>query len=137
MKTLEAHKKDIGGRIGGGIQEDIIAFVQKSDKYELIKQHYLVLLHKNEFEKQVKELSKKVHDSFSVLKIEQRPNLNKSSLFNLFMDHLKLSGIKVISGDKKIEKGKHNFLNLTILPVKYGSKHEGLKQKLFLHFDQE
>jgi len=134
VKTLEAHKKSIGEKIGGGIQEDIIAFVQRSDKYELLKQHYLTLLYKNEFEKHLKELDKKFPENSTIFKIESQQISNKSSLLSLLIDHLKLARIKVVSDDKEIAIGKQSFHTLTILSK--DTDQENLEQKIFILLDK-
>jgi tetratricopeptide (TPR) repeat protein/DNA-binding CsgD family transcriptional regulator len=136
VKTLEAHKKDIGGRIGGGIQEDIIAFVQRSDKYELLKQHYLTLLHKNEFEKHLKELAKKVPKNFLILKVEpQQIPSHKSSILYFLLSHLQLVGIKIINDGENIEIGRQNYHTLAI--ISKDTSPSNLDKKTLLLLDKE
>jgi len=141
IKTLEAHKKDIGGKIGGGIQEDIISFVQTSDKYALIKQHYLILLYKSEFEKQLKEHAKNSHGNFPVFKIEtQQIYSNKPSFFNLLIGHLRLSGIIILSDDKRTEIDKSPSCTLSILthpPIKQLQKNKKPEKTLFIILNKE
>ncbi|MBN9413718.1 MAG: tetratricopeptide repeat protein [Candidatus Paracaedimonas acanthamoebae] len=132
VKTLEAHKKSIGERIGGGIQEDIIAFVQRSPHYEFLKQHYLILLHKNEFEKQLKDLSKKFSENTPDLKVDLASTYgNKSSLLNLLVSHLKLAGIRIVSEEKEGEKSFHT---LTLLPKNSG---QFLEREILILLDKE
>jgi DNA-binding CsgD family transcriptional regulator len=135
VKTLEAHKKSIGERIGGGIQEDIIKFIETSDKYELIGQHYSRLRDKNRFEKHLKELAKKIPENFAIFKIESQQISNKFSLLNLLIDHLKLAGIKLVSDDNDIEIGKQNFSTFTILSK--DTTPSNLDQKISLLLDKE
>jgi DNA-binding CsgD family transcriptional regulator len=110
IKTIEAHKKDIAGRLGGGIQENIIAFIQSSDKYGLIKQHYLRLLKKVEFEKLLKELTKGIKKNLPHCIIEpktayQTQGKNKSTFINLLTYHLNLAGIKIL--EKSDQPGQY------------------------------
>ncbi|MBN9412958.1 MAG: tetratricopeptide repeat protein [Candidatus Paracaedimonas acanthamoebae] len=132
VKTLEAHKKSIGERIGGGIQEDIIAFVQRSPHYEFLKQHYLTLLHKHEFEKQLKELSKKSSENSPALKVEFSPTYaNKSSLLTLLVSHLKLAGIRIVNDEKELEG---DFYTLTFLPK---NKEDIVEREILILLDKD
>lgn len=109
IKTIEAHKKDIVGRLGGGVQENIIAFIQTSNKYDLIKKHYLKLLKKVKFEKQLKELDRGIdknqlpHCSIEPKSSYHPQAKNKSSFLNIFTFHLSLVGIKILEKSNQPE----------------------------------
>lgn len=135
VKTLEAHKKDIGGKLGGGIQEDIIAFVQNSGQLEIIRQHYSTLCRKSKFEKKLKELSQKKQLKSIVLKYESpQIHIIKPSFFELLISHLQLAGVKVINESKK------DSINLSIITkntLKQLQKNKFEEQGIFLLLDKE
>lgn len=143
IKTLEAHKKDIGGRIGGGIQEDIIFFVQESDKYGLLKQHYLLLLYKSKFENQLKELAEKVHGDFPVLRVEPKQIYsNKPSIFNLLVNHLRSAGISIISDVRETNVSVYGVQSyilsvMTKSTIRQLKKSKKSEQKFFVILDKE
>ncbi|AIK96565.1 tetratricopeptide repeat protein [Candidatus Odyssella acanthamoebae] len=100
LKTVESHKKDIRARIREKFPEDIISFILKSEKVELVRHHYLKLLNKFEFEQELQLLSKMKSKKDYVCIIKPEPiskKLQQSThdFLNLLIGHLKLAGITI------------------------------------------
>ena len=115
--TVEAHKSKIRDRIGKISHEDIIPFIQKSGKIELIRRHYTRLLYKFEFEQESKKLhrlseKKSYYYLIKPVLINNELQTNKNSFLSFLVDHLKIAGIKILNiHENPIQKKlESNFL---------------------------
>lgn len=109
-KTIEAHKSAIYKTIGCHHQQSVINFIENSNKFEVLKRHYAVLLHKNHIEKELIKLFPTLSQRKVTCLIEkvndgiiQKDHTN--SIINLLSAHLRLGGINIISDQK------NNILN--------------------------
>lgn len=96
-KTVENHLHNIMLKLGCNSREDIINFIKKSEKFELIKTHYLSLSRNAFFEQQLKEISTLVRKEKPVyVAIKWHGQNNKAFLLYQLQKHLQLVGIKTI-----------------------------------------
>jgi len=56
-RTVETHKRNIMHKIRCNSREGIIDFIEKSDKHELIKQYYSILIITRSFERCLKRIA--------------------------------------------------------------------------------
>ncbi len=95
-KTIEVHIRNITEKLNrGGSREVIIDFIEHSNNYQTIKDYYFALLLQSEFEKRLKELSKKIAQQTFQLTIYVNSSDVKIPRFVLLSKHIKLAGIKV------------------------------------------
>jgi len=95
-KTVENHIRNIMIKLGCRAQENIIDFIEKYNKFNLIKNHYSKLLVQFLFETELKKiaanpLSKK---SINCLIVCGTENKEYMAFVSQFTHHLKISGIK-------------------------------------------
>jgi tetratricopeptide (TPR) repeat protein/DNA-binding CsgD family transcriptional regulator len=106
-KTVETHKYNVLRKLECNTKEGIIHFVEKSDKFSALKNHYVSLLCDAIFEKYLKQILglKKSDEVFCVLIYEK--TYSDIDFVNQLLKHLKLAGIKTC-GELK---GDHKSLN--------------------------
>lgn len=101
-KTVESHIRNIGLKLGLSNQENIINFVEKSGKYELLKQHYINILIQNHFETELKKVNDGENNNIKVSMIfDENPKNQSGSFVKQIVDDLQLAGITVESENKK------------------------------------
>ncbi len=69
-KAVETHTLNIRRKIAGNARESIIKFIEKSDKYQVVRSYYESLLIQKEFRKILSEFSpliKQYTESFSII----------------------------------------------------------------------
>jgi DNA-binding CsgD family transcriptional regulator len=109
-KTVVNHIRNIMLKLGCRTQESIIEFIEKTDKYPLVKNHYENLLVQQAFELELKKISKAtIKTEPACLIIYAKENKNKVQFFNYFTSNLEAAGIR--SYIEHIDTGK-NTLNL-------------------------
>lgn len=95
-------------KLGCRTQEGIIDFVEKTNKFSLIKNHYSTLLIQHAFELELRNISKfATKKGLNCLIIHTKERDNKTSLFSHVANNLKLAGIKTFI--EHIEKDNLNF----------------------------
>lgn len=94
-RTIEVHIRNITEKLDrGGSREVIVDFIEKSDKSRIIRNYYNALLLNYEFEKKLKELSKKNSQQSLACSIRVHSSDIKTPLFIQLCKHLKMIGIK-------------------------------------------
>lgn len=108
-KTVEIHARNIMAKLKCNSREGIIDFIEKSDKFTLIKNHYANLLIKATFELELKKLFTATKNSINCLFFYYKTQRTKDFFVCELEKHLNIAGIKTCS--KIWEKGKsENFL---------------------------
>ena len=111
-RTVENYIRNIMIKIGCGSQEQIIDFIEKSNKFTLIKKHYSALLIQATFEKELKKALGSTDEkaAISCTLICNKEQTNEMIFIRQLEEYLKLFGIKV-TVDTKQEYG--NTINFT------------------------
>lgn len=115
-KTLETHKYNIMRKLERNSKEGIIEFIEKSDKFAILKNHYASLLRNDVFEKHLRQifsLSKNKDTSCVLIYEEDKDNIY---FLNELEKHLKCAGIKTHGHAKE-----NHRLNLQINSPKVDS----------------
>ncbi len=95
-RTVETHKRNIMQKIRCNSREGIIDFIEKSDKHELIKQYYLILIITRSFEKCLKKIADlRVKKPPVHLIINCDSVLYQSSLVQAIVKDSQLAGIRM------------------------------------------
>lgn len=92
-KTVEAHTRNIMQKLGCNSRESIITFIEKSDKFSIIKKHYLFLLTQVEFEEKLKEISLLIKNNALLCNLVYEET--ESSFVDQLKRDLNQAGIKV------------------------------------------
>ncbi|WP_032113559.1 tetratricopeptide repeat protein [Candidatus Paracaedibacter symbiosus] len=137
IKTVETHKKDIRARIREKFQEDIIPFILKSGKVDVVRQHYLKLLYKSDFEQELQNISKSTRekDIACSIQVEKAYYKNYLDFLELLTGYLKLVGIKIADDSAKIDTSTVNLCILTNGNIQRGIPN--LENTIFLLPSQE
>lgn len=109
-KTVEIHVRNLILKLGCNSREGIIEFIEKSDKFNLIKQHYSDILIRIVFEQELKKIAKipLVNSVHCIIFYYDKQKTKSSAIYKLER-YLAISGIKTLS--KVWEKGKSkNFI---------------------------
>jgi DNA-binding CsgD family transcriptional regulator len=105
-KTVENHVHNIMLKLGCQSQESIIEFIEKSDKFLLIRKHYLDLLIRSSFLLELKATSKLMANyNYACLFIMSRELDDNTILIARFINDLELVGFKVFTE----HDGKNDF----------------------------
>lgn len=113
-KIAEAHTRNIMQKLNCSSRENIISFIEKSDKFVILKQHYLCLLKQAEFEnalKKVSSLTKNIPTTCYLIYEE-----NQASFVEQLKKDFNQAGLKVVfkvrinsqETTKFLETVKHN-----------------------------
>jgi DNA-binding CsgD family transcriptional regulator len=131
-KTAENHIRNVMLKLKCNSQENIRDFIENSDKYLMVKQHYLALILHFSFEevlKEIKVLSNKKNINCIITCEKKKDNI---LLLHHLKDHLILTGINTLIIDNKKKKRVDSFSpsknvenNYAIYMV-YGKQIEGL-----------
>ncbi len=97
-RTVEMHLRNIMAKLGCNSRESIIDFIEKSDKFILIKSHYSNLLIKITFELELKKLQELTkNNNISCLVFHCKKQREKDPFISDIEKHLKLAGIKTVT----------------------------------------
>ena len=95
-RTVENHVHNILLKLGCQSQENIIEFIEKSDKFLLIREHYLNLLTQSSFILELKAVSTLlVNYNYACLFVIGENPGNNTALVRQFINDLQLAGFKV------------------------------------------
>lgn len=109
-KTVETHKYNVMRKLDCNSKEGIIEFIEKSDKFSALKQHYLSLLSSAIFEKSLsKILSLTKNIELKGLVIYEKDKEN-SQFINQLEKHLKLGGVNVNKEAKENHKSLSHLI---------------------------
>ncbi|MBN9344093.1 MAG: hypothetical protein BGO76_06340 [Caedibacter sp. 38-128] len=104
-KTIETHKYNIMRKLECTSKEDLRNFVEKSDQFLIIEQHYLNLLLEADFKKCLQAISGlKNKNSHACMIIYAHKQENKALFVDQFEKYLNLVGIKTYR--QALEEGK-------------------------------
>ena len=134
-KTVENHIRNIMLKIACNTQGGVIDFVEKSDKFPLVKKHYSSLLMQYDFATELKKVAKSIDKKdLGCLIVYDRALKNKVPFFRYFINHLQFVGIKVFI--EYTEKGEHPCLEskIKVNHIKYVIYH--LDQNLIKQFKE-
>lgn len=105
-RSVETHILNIRRKIGGSSRESIITFIEKSDKYQYLRQYYVALFIQKEFEQclqQILKVLKPHNNSFLLISFEghreDEIQRHSDSLINNLEGHLQLLGAKLEKKD--------------------------------------
>lgn len=116
-KTVETHKYNVMRKLECNSKENVINFIEKSDKLAAIKKHYLGLLSQSLFEKVLQEVSRlNAKKNASCTLIYWQEQENKTFLSVSLKKHLQSAGFKVSL------EGRENYKSLNHLIHKLGSE---------------
>ncbi len=108
-RTVENHLHNIMLKLGCQSQEKIIEFIEKSDKFLLIRKHYLNLLIQSSFISELKTLSALVVNyNYACLLITNGDLTDNTAFVRQFMQDLQLAGFKVSVEHNKKEGPNFN-----------------------------
>lgn len=94
-KTVETHLRNVMLKLGCNARDGIINFIEKSNKYSLIKEYYISLLVQISFEKFLQEISSNLKSNHNKCFIIYWEEDNHIQLVRQLENHLKLCGIDV------------------------------------------
>lgn len=95
-KTVDTHKYNIMRKLECNSKESIINFIEKSDKFSIVKKHYLDLLIQRAFETHLQEILALIGKNVvSCLIVYWKEQGNKSSFINELETYLKLAGMTI------------------------------------------
>lgn len=96
-RTVSAHVYNILGKLGYNSKDQIIDFIEKSDKLPIFKEYYLHLLVKSNFEKQLAYIGSRINrNGFRVYCYRDDINGLAGGLYKKISEHLKLANINLI-----------------------------------------
>jgi len=93
-KTVENHIRNIMLKLGCRSQERIIDFIEKSDKFILIKRYYLSLRLQNLFEIELKKIALRHTTDFTRSIFYQKEEKDPPLLLNQLAKYLNMAGLK-------------------------------------------
>lgn len=92
-KTVGTHISKIMSKIGCRSQEGIIDFIESSDKYKLLRQHYINLLVKSGFRQELNNINDVISkQNIACLIVVHGGQSENEWVFNEFCEYLKLAG---------------------------------------------
>lgn len=95
-KTVEAHIRNIKIKMNCSSKEQIVSFIEKSNKHQLISQHYRELIVNVDFEKSLQNISAEIINKnleLQVICLIKNDNAEDIKCCKL-IKHLSMSGIK-------------------------------------------
>ncbi|MBA3813971.1 MAG: tetratricopeptide repeat protein [Alphaproteobacteria bacterium] len=113
-RTIDTFIRNITLKIKGNTREEIIDFLETSDKIPLLKKHYAYLQIEVAFAKSLKDICKRLQENrpFCILENKEEEGSFHFFLVTLLQDHLKLAGFQVTHDTTK---HKDNYV-ICILP---------------------
>jgi len=94
-KTVENHVRNISLKTNCRTQATIIDFIEKSEQFPLVKNHYSSLLIQHAFAVELKKISKMLPKKFHCCIIYNKTLKNIIPFFNYFIHDLQLAGINI------------------------------------------
>jgi tetratricopeptide (TPR) repeat protein/DNA-binding CsgD family transcriptional regulator len=111
-KTVETHKYNIMRKLECNSKEGIISFIEKSDKFSVIKKHYLDLFVQLTFEKCLQEVLILIANNSPVCSLVYwRQEEDQAPFISQLEKHLKLAGIKVLSDVREGYKSLNHLVH--------------------------
>ena len=115
--TVSIHIRNIMLRLGCNSRERIIDFIEKSDKFTLIKKHYANLLIKTSFELELKKISTLMPEKgINCINFYYTCKKTRQPFIIQLEKHLGLAGIKTVNKVWEKNKSKAYFANNIITP---------------------
>jgi len=96
-KTVENHIRNIMLKLSCGSQENIIDFIERSNKYLVLKNHYSTLLLHSHFKKKLKEIASLIPQAISITLVTWKEQDERASFISQLEKDLSLLGVKVAS----------------------------------------
>lgn len=95
-KTVETHIHNIMLKLECNSREGIISFIEKSDKYSVVRRHYFNLVHALSFDQSLSKIAK-LHggDSPSCIVSYEKKSEDVVSLIHQIESHLQKAGFKI------------------------------------------
>ncbi len=109
LRTAERHIQNIMLKTRCNSQEAIKDFIEKSENFLSIKQHYFHLLIKNIFEQQLKKIAALVKSDNITCFINYE---QKNDNINLLIKYLKLAGINIVNKEENKESLAPHILHI-------------------------
>jgi tetratricopeptide (TPR) repeat protein len=106
-KTVASHLSSIKNKLNvkSNPRSAIIKFINSSNKLLFVKQYYLGLKLQEEFEDVLKGITKlNDEETLPYLIVHEEEKIPRHSFLELFINHLKLAGIKILKNTKGIQK---------------------------------
>lgn len=122
-KTVENHIHNIMQKLGCRTQGGIIDFIEKSNKFALIKRYYSYLLLQQVFHAELKKMRLMNQQSIHCILICNREQKDKLLLIRQLEQHLKLVGIEVFIETKELEQLNSYFINRVQIPDVHPGTH--------------
>lgn len=96
-RTVSAHVYNIMNKLGYNSKDQIIDFVESSEALKAMKEYYLHLLVKSNFEKQLIKIADQINQNIIIYYCSKEDALSISnSLYNSICKHLKLANIELV-----------------------------------------
>ncbi|MBW8310047.1 MAG: tetratricopeptide repeat protein [Candidatus Paracaedibacteraceae bacterium] len=120
-KTVETHKYNIMRKLECNSKESIISFIEKSDKFLLIKRHYRGLLMQAAFEKYLQEILCLIEmRDISCSLIYWKGEEAQSTFISKLATYLKRAGIKIFLEARENYKSIHHLVHkIESYPIHY------------------
>lgn len=107
LNTVSTHTNNIKSKLGCHSREGIIDFIEKSDKFQLLRDYYVNLLLEAEFIKALKAISKLKNKNYpSLLFVAWESEANKDFIIQNMEHHLKCAGINAEIREQITEEDK-------------------------------
>ncbi len=139
-KTVENHIRNIMLKTGCRSQAAIIDFLEKSDRFLSIKDHYSCLLIQYAFASELKKISKRLPKKLNFFIVFNKPIKNTAQFFNYFINDLQVAGIKVVTEQRKEDERSFywldNIRHSTIKTILYYVETEQVEQLDFKGIEQ-
>lgn len=115
-KTVANHIRNVMLKLGCNSQENLIDFIEKSGKYNVIKKYYLCLLVQEKFKLELEKISSISYKQNISCVLVYNSGKDKESTFIFFKKYLELAGIKFLTLEH--ERSKNSNLIHKIKEIK-------------------
>ena len=137
-RTVENYIHNITLKLECNSRESLIDFIEKSDKFFLIKEHYSNLLIQVEFKKTLKEISKLNHQALACVLVCKEEQYPKKSFVHLLEKHLKLVGLGItVESEKEFTPFSQNIVVLQLAKDSLNQPVSLAKQKLIISLERD
>ena len=144
-KTVGTHISKIMSKIGCRSQEGVIDFIESSDKYNLLRQHYINLLVKSGFRQELNNINEVISkQNIACLMVVHGGQRESEWVFNEFCEYLELAGIVVTVKDNEdlrpnnsIDYVLHCCFSKNNVPPSIVSSEANLQHVLVAYFGQD
>jgi len=110
-KTVETHKYNVMRKLDCNSKEGIIEFIERSDRFSALKQHYLSLLSEAMFEKSLSRILSFTKNTSPKCLVVYEKDKENAHFINQLEKHLKLGGVKAHGEAKENHKSLSHFLH--------------------------